>query len=229
MEAARKLQLKENYDYLTKDVAYEKLIAVSKYHPFSDVLALHEVGHSHFGESRVQDLKNKALQAVEHNVADIKWHFIGHLQSNKVKDLFKIHNLFAIHSVDSTKLLDEMKKREHLLGSDVSIFLQINTSGEEEKSGLSSKQDILEIVEYFIALGFVKIKLLGLMTIGKVRTDCFEQDAKKSFLQLASYKQSLDQTYALDLKLSMGMSADFKWALEHGADFVRVGSAIFKT
>lgn len=224
----RKIKLNESYQALLRKVEKDKLIAVSKYSPFADIKYLYDFGHRVFGESRLQDLQAKSALAREHRLNDISWHFIGHLQSKKVKDLFKIEKLTAIHSVDSKKLLDEMKKRESCLEHDIDIFLQINTSGEQEKSGVFTTSDAIELVEHFNKLSFFRIKLAGLMTIGKIRTDNFEKEAKKCFSMLSSCKAEIDGRFGLELKLSMGMSSDFLWALESGSDYVRVGSLIFK-
>ncbi len=222
----RKEQLKVNYQKILTQVKPQQLVAVSKYYPYGDIAILYSLGHRIFGESRVQDLKVKDEQAVADGF-ELEWHFIGHLQRNKVKDLFKIKKLSAIHSIDSIKLLDELKKRENLLSRSIGIFLQVNTSGEEQKSGVVGLSALQELVDYFCHLNFTKVRLQGLMTIGKIRTDNFEADSKACFQQLVDLRDQLKLSQNTRLELSMGMSADYLWALEFGSDWIRVGSAIF--
>jgi uncharacterized pyridoxal phosphate-containing UPF0001 family protein len=132
-----------------------------------------------------------------------------------------------VHSVDSKKILDEFKKREQLLRGPLRFFIQVNTSGEEQKSGVVSYDDCLELYNHYQELSFEKISFAGLMTIGKIRTENFEQDAKRSFAQLVGYQKKLLSS-TQKCQLSMGMSADYQWALEAGSDWVRIGSALFR-
>jgi len=223
----RNLQLKKTYNSFIEQSGKDPLIAVSKYYPFSDIQVVYDLGQRVFAESRVQDLKIKSAQAIEYGLNEIAWHFIGHLQSNKVKDLLKVKQLRAIHSIDSIKLLDELKKRESLLSDPIDIFLQINTSGESEKSGLVTVEDISLFIDHYKKLNFSMLNLAGLMTIGKVRTSNFEEDAKSCFSYLCELQKTLETRLGKELKLSMGMSSDYKWALEMGSDYIRVGSLIF--
>lgn len=194
------------------------LIAVSKTKPKSDIELLHSLGHKDFGENKVQELEEKAI-ALE--ALDINWHFIGNLQSNKVSKLLNVPNLKMIHSVSSLKLATEISKRAD---RHIKIFLQINTSGEDQKGGFETSE-IEEINEAAHAISRnSNLEFYGLMTIGSIRTDDFEKSARESFQLLKTIRDKLNRP---DLKLSMGMSADYKIALEEGADFIRVGSTIF--
>lgn len=222
----RKSQLSNNYQRVISKVPRDKLVAVSKYHTFEDVQVLYELGHRDFGESRVQDLKEKALLAKQSGLDEIHWHFIGHLQSKKTKELFSIENLYALHSVDSIKLAEQVLTRAHLLTQPLHLFIQVNSSGESEKSGTNNFTQTEEVFQTLFQKN-ESLLIEGLMTIGKVRTDQFEKDAKACFALLSDYKHQLEKKYNHSLKLSMGMSADYQWALEYGSDFVRVGSAIF--
>eukprot|EP00484_Ammonia_sp_Unknown_P000289 CAMPEP_0197023428 /NCGR_PEP_ID=MMETSP1384-20130603/4121_1 /TAXON_ID=29189 /ORGANISM="Ammonia sp." /LENGTH=170 /DNA_ID=CAMNT_0042451631 /DNA_START=8 /DNA_END=516 /DNA_ORIENTATION=- len=140
-----------------------RIVAVSKLKPSALIKELYDAGHRHFGENYVQELSKKASELP----ADIQWHFIGHLQTNKCKDILKIPNIALIETVDSQKLANELNKRcsEHY--DSLNIMLQINTTGEAQKSGLSAENtaDIMALVEHVIS-HCPKLKIVGLMTIG---------------------------------------------------------------
>jgi pyridoxal phosphate enzyme (YggS family) len=205
-----------------------QLIAVTKYSPIEDVVLAYEANHFDFGENKVQDLKEKALVFTNQNLLKVRWHFIGHLQSNKAKDLLKIPNLYAIHSVDSIKLLQELIKHQSLLQSNkVKIFLQVNTSNEEEKSGFENQEELEAAV--MLLMNQSRLEFFGLMTMGTIRTENFEGEARRCFLELKKIKMEIEKKFHLShLNLSMGMSQDYLVAVESGSDFVRIGSAIFK-
>jgi pyridoxal phosphate enzyme (YggS family) len=206
------------------------LVAVTKYSPLEDVLMAFEAGVADFGENRTTDLLEKSLAFHEKNLENVRWHFIGHLQSNKVKELYKVPNLWAVHSVDSMRLLEEMFKREgEFRGPELKIFLQVKTTEEAEKAGFESLEELAEAVVLLNSKKDSKLKFHGLMTMGSIRTENFEVDARKSFQALKKVRDSLSDKYHLrDLKLSMGMSQDYQIALQEGADYIRVGSLIFK-
>lgn len=192
------------------------LIAVSKTKPISMILEATRVGHVHFGENKVQDLCDKATELKDEN---IKWHFIGHLQSNKINQLLKCPNLLSIHSIDSIKLLDKLlsKKTDKI----IELFVQVNTSNETEKGGFEADFDFTQLISRINEHENFNFK--GFMTIGKIRTDDFEKDARASFEILNDLKLK----YGEHLELSMGMSSDYKIALEYNTNWIRVGSAIF--
>ncbi len=198
-----------------------KLLAVSKYQTLESIRGLYELGHRDFAENKVQELELKAKKLID---LGIRWHFIGKLQSNKVNKLLSIPNLVSIQSIDSLSLLKKILSKD--TDSQIGLFLQVNTSGEKEKTGLENNDEIFRAIE-MIKLSS-KFYFQGLMTIGPIRTEDFEQGARTSFKKLSSLKQDILQSYPdQELELSMGMSADFPLAMEYGTDWVRVGSAIF--
>ncbi|MBY0413442.1 MAG: YggS family pyridoxal phosphate-dependent enzyme [Bdellovibrionales bacterium] len=206
------------------------LIAVTKYSPIEDVELAYKLGQFDFGENRVPDLKAKADVFLLKNLNNVRWHFIGNLQTNKVKELVKIPNLWAIHSVDSIHLLEELLKRENeIVSESINVFFQVKTSHEEEKSGFESMEELKEALELLNSRKNSKLKLYGLMTMGAIRTTDIKGAAIASFKELKTIRDLLTKKYNLpELKLSMGMSGDYKEALEVGADYIRVGSLIFK-
>lgn len=194
-----------------------KLLCVSKNQSLASIEELYNLGQRDFGENKVQELALKA-QSLTH-LTEIRWHFIGHLQSNKINQLLEINNLFFIHSLDRMSLLEKILTKKPV--NTVSLFVQINTSGEKEKGGFETWEQASK------AVAMIKksdsFNLAGLMTMGKIRTDDFVKDAHMSFKTL----QEMRDIHLPDTELSMGMSNDFEIALEYGANWVRVGSKIF--
>ncbi|ODQ82806.1 hypothetical protein BABINDRAFT_159308 [Babjeviella inositovora NRRL Y-12698] len=190
-------------------------------------MALYDHGVRHFGENYVQELLEKSAALPK----DIQWHFIGSLQTNKCKDLAgKVHNLFALETLDSLK---KAKKLEEFRSENefpkISIFLQINTSGEENKSGfdpVNGYAEILEVAQYIQSCS--KLQLRGLMTIGSVLQSKSGEE-NLDFRALVALSKKLEAALGLGeaLELSMGMSSDFEEAIRQGATNVRVGSDIF--
>jgi uncharacterized pyridoxal phosphate-containing UPF0001 family protein len=126
-----KTQIAKNLSALKKEIKGAHLVAVTKYSPVEDLMIAYEAHQYDFGENRVQDLQEKAAVFHEKELNKVKWHFIGHLQTNKVRDLLKIPHLYAIHSVDSLRLLEELIKRESdFIGPELKLFFQVNTSHE---------------------------------------------------------------------------------------------------
>jgi len=213
---------------LKMELGAATLIAVSKYTDNESVLAAYSAGQRAFGESRVQDLVTRAQEIAASGVRDISWHFIGHLQKNKVSKLLGVDGLDYIHSVDSHLLLQELIKRQDLIKQkSINLLFQVKTSLEQEKFGVTDLSELYEMVETIKTVS-TKFKLVGLMTLGQIRTNNFEDDARKSFLELKDLARSLENRFALEqLELSMGMSQDYKIALECGANYVRIGGALF--
>jgi pyridoxal phosphate enzyme (YggS family) len=205
------------------------VVAVTKYSPIEDIDISYSLGHKAFGENRVLDLQEKSDYFIDKGIEDIDWHFIGNLQSKKVNRLLKISGLRYIHSVDSLSLLETiLKKEEQFRGEKLGLFLQINTSEEEEKSGFLNYDSVAGAVNLFLEATDSKFYLCGLMTMGKIRTDDQKRDARVSFQKLKAMKVQLEDDFGLDdLKLSMGMSSDFELAVEEGTDFIRVGSTLY--
>jgi pyridoxal phosphate enzyme (YggS family) len=222
------MSIKESIDKLNNTIAPFKgasLLAVSKTKPASDIQTAYECNQRDFGENKVQELLDKSLELKE-SCPDIKWHFIGGLQSNKINMLLKTENLVSIHSIDSIKLLNKLISKN--IDKNIGIFLQVNTSREQEKGGfaISNKEEIFEAVK--LLREQTHFFLQGLMTIGKIRTENFEEDAIICFQELADLKSDICKSFDLEtLELSMGMSSDYPMALKLGTNWVRIGSNIF--
>ncbi len=225
-----KARITKNISDLKSETKGAQLVAVTKYSSLEEVVIAYHAGVHDLGENRTSDLIEKSQSFVQSGLNEVRWHFIGHLQSNKVRELLRTPNLYAIHSVDSLRLLEELYRRENdFKDHNLKIFLQVKTSGEEEKSGFESTEELFEAVALMLSKKDSKLKLFGLMTMGAIRTDNFEVDARKCFQTLKFIRQKLhDRFHLKDLKLSMGMSQDYQIALSEGADFIRVGSKIFK-
>jgi pyridoxal phosphate enzyme (YggS family) len=206
------------------------LVAVSKTRPVDDILHAYQAGIRDFGENRVEELESKASALHEMGIDDINWHFIGKLQSKKIGRLLNIEALKAIHSVDSLSLLQKLidaDKRGKAKCRDVDLFIQVNTSGETEKSGFVDWDDLASAVN-LLASEKPPFTLRGLMTMSKMRTETFTDDALKCFNQLQRIRDKLVEDFAIEgLKLSMGMSNDYEIALNVGTDYIRLGSVLF--
>ena len=202
-----------------------KLVAVSKTKPVEDIFELYDLGHRDFGENYVQELVEKHL-LLPH---DIHWHFIGHLQSNKVKYIAPFVHL--IHGVDSFKLLVEINKQGMKYHRVIECLLQVHIAQEETKFGLNEKEldELMEDLQKLNGtdqLRFVKITgLMGMASFTEV-----EDKIRNEFKYLSSLfdKYSKVRTTNVELKhISMGMSADYKIAMEEGSNMVHIGSLIF--
>ncbi len=195
------------------------LVAVSKTKPIEDIKRIYDQGQKLFGENRVDELVTKATALPE----DIHWHFIGTLQTKKVKHL--IPHCTLIHSVDSIKLVEEIQKRSLQHNVVTSILLQIKIAKEEAKQGLN-EADLKQLIGAFEAGLYPNVKCKGLMGMATFTSDQTILISEFTFL-----KSWFDQISTYDLSsfdtLSMGMSGDYKLAIEHGSTMVRVGSLIF--
>ncbi|HPI37245.1 MAG TPA: YggS family pyridoxal phosphate-dependent enzyme [Ignavibacteriaceae bacterium] len=193
------------------------LIAVSKNHKVNEIASAYELGVHNFGENRAQELKEKASLLK----LDFTWHFIGHLQTNKVK--YVMQSAGFIHSIDSVKLAAEVNKHAANLSKRINILLEIKTSSEATKYGLEDENEIIKVAEYCKESG--NLNLVGLMTIAPFTDD--EKKVRYSFVQLRKLRDSLNyRGFGLN-ELSMGMTNDYKIAIEEGATMLRIGSAIF--
>ena len=224
----RATQLKEAYLVIANQVKQADpsgkvtLVAVLKLKPASDIQALYDAGVRHFGENYPNELVDKAQQLPQ----DIKWHFIGALQLGNVNTLVKkIPNLYAIETVD---LLKKAKKASALRqGQDkINVFLQYNTSGEEQKAGFTLVDEVVECVKWLQSDENTSLELKGLMTIGLFEQSVLGEE-NKAFATLVDVKKQVDSLCGTDLDLSMGMSHDFVQAIAQGSTNVRVGSLIF--
>ena len=194
-----------------KPVKPVNIIAVSKTFTLDYIKPLIDYGHLHFGENKVQEAVAKwALQKKTNN--KLKLHMIGKLQSNKAKDAVKLFDY--IHSVDNQKLADALSRHQRNLNKNLNYFIQVNIGNEIQKSGIPAN----ELDGFFnYCVNEINLKIIGLMVIPPNN-----QNASKYFKSMNELNKSL----ALE-NLSMGMSADFIDAVEHGSNFVRVGSSIF--
>lgn len=196
------------------------LVAVSKFKSIPEIMEAYMAGHRDFGENRVQELNEKASQLPK----DIRWHMIGHLQTNKVKYIAPF--IYLIHSVDSEKLLAEIQKQANKNQRIIDILLQVHIAKEETKFGLD-EEECHQLSEKIAKLHYPNIRLRGLMGMA-TNTDDFSI-VKDEFQQLKHLFLTLSQRFpdlALDI-LSMGMSNDYPIAIQCGSTMVRIGSAVF--
>jgi pyridoxal phosphate enzyme (YggS family) len=197
-----------------------KLLGATKTKPPEVLRWAYELGLRVFGENRVQEFLQKweALRDL-----DIEWHFIGRLQSNKVK--YIIDKVVLIHSVDRPSLVDELQKRATKKGIDkVNVLLEVNVGGEETKGGIEPEK-APELLEYILK-NAPNLEVVGLMTIPPYREN--PEDVRPYFRELRELRNRLEEQFGLKLpELSMGMSHDYEVAIEEGATIVRIGSAIF--
>jgi len=194
-----------------------KLVAATKQVPPELIIEAVNAGLTDIGENRVQEAASKfdALKGY-----DIKWHMIGHLQTNKVKPALDIFSV--IQSVDSERLADEISKRAQ---RPVEVFIEVNTSGEESKHGVAP-EGALALAKH--AASLPNIELAGLMTVGPLTEDAAL--ARKSFRTLKELFNAIKVLNLPSVKLkylSMGMSGDFELAIEEGSNLVRIGRALF--
>ena len=222
--------LKDNFDSVEKKVTEAckragrdrsevTLIAVSKTKPVDMLREVYDAGARDFGENKVQEICEKYDQLP----SDIKWHMIGHLQRNKVRQV--IDKAAMIHSVDSYRLAQEISVQAQKKGLTIPILIEVNIAGEESKFGISA-EDTIQLVEEISMLP--NLKIMGLMTIAP-----YVVDAEENRLYFRQIKQlSVDiknkniDNVTMDV-LSMGMTGDYEVAIEEGATMVRVGTGIF--
>ncbi|CAN5417640.1 YggS family pyridoxal phosphate-dependent enzyme [soil metagenome] len=194
-----------------------KLIAVSKNFPAEQIDFLNKSGQIEFGENKVQELSSKAAVLTADR---INWHLIGHLQSNKVKEAVETASM--IQSVDSLKIAASIQQHSEKLGRSTDILIQVNTSGEEQKSGCIPGE-AFKLCENICE--FPNLNLKGLMTIGKFTEN--EIVIRENFRLLRNIFDSVSISLKKLDFLSMGMTSDFEIAIEEGSNMLRIGSAIF--
>ncbi|MDA8326722.1 MAG: YggS family pyridoxal phosphate-dependent enzyme [Nitrospiraceae bacterium] len=202
------------------------LVAVSKTVPPALIKAAHEAGLSDFGENRVQEAaaKMRALSgpAESGGAADIKWHFIGHLQTNKARAAIEM-GFELIHTIDSIKLLNILEEQAEKAGKSQRALVEVKLSEEPSKHGVQSEEGFYELLRASRKMGHIKIE--GLMGMPPYFTDA--RKARPYFARLGALRQKAeDEGFHLP-HLSMGMSHDFEVAIEEGATLVRIGTAIF--
>lgn len=218
-------QVKENIKKAAakadRDFNEVKLLAVSKNQNLDDIKIFNEAGVRFFGENRVQELEEKDEKLKKENIK-LDWHFIGHLQRNKVKYLMRMDNCQMIESIDSLRLAKEVNKRAAKNDRIIPVLVEINAAGDENKFGITPDK-----AESFLKkiINFDNLKIEGLMTVLPYLDDSkklrnYFKEMKKLFDQLSKNVIQLNE-------LSMGMTNDYQIAVEEGATIVRVGTALF--
>ena len=188
------------------------LVAVSKSKGIEEIMGLYERGHRDFGENRAQEMEAKAAELP----ADIRWHYVGALQSNKVRNVRS--NTFLLHSMDRRSLANAWLKGQ---GLPPPVLVQVNVGEESQKSG-GNPDDVGDSLEWMAALG---LDVRGLMAIPPIPES--PEDSRSHFRQLRSLRDRLQGRFPDVGELSMGMTDDFEVAIEEGASIIRVGRAIF--
>lgn len=204
-----------------------KLVAVSKFHPLGSIIEAVDAGQTVFGESRPQELEKKVkeLEAMP-GAPEIKWHFIGHLQTNKLKMVLPYVDM--VESVDSLHLLQDIDKWGKDNGKVINVLLEMHVAAEESKQGFVEEELLDILLRQADTHPFRNVRICGLM--GMATNTDNEEDVRADFGRIADYFE-----YLRDLcpeltdftELSIGMSGDWKIAVEYGATIVRIGTAIF--
>jgi PLP dependent protein len=211
---------RENFESITKELnGRATLIAVSKTKPIEDIQALYELGQRDFGENYVQELVEKHALLPP----DIRWHFIGHLQSNKVKYIAPFVHL--VHGVDSDKLLQEINKQAVKAGRNIQVLLQAYIAREESKFGMN-EEELQQAITLVPSLSHVKV--CGLMGMASFSNDMtIVRNEFRSLKKLFNQYSQNNNDHCTMQWLSMGMSADYAIAIEEGSNMVRIGSLLF--
>lgn len=247
---------RRNPDLIASNHQVPRLVAVSKLHPISAIVEAYEYGQRYFGENYIQELEEKSNSIeIIRCCPNIKFHFTGHLQANKVNKLLKIRNLYMVETIDSAKLADLInralnqqknseaassdaeqpgaineplnKQTDDRLAERLKVLIQVNTSGEEQKHGISP-DDAPNLADHIVN-HCRWLHLAGLMTIGKLG-GWGDIRPNQDFIRLYQIRDIISQRLQIDpksLELSMGMSDDFEEAVTYGSTNVRIGSAIF--
>jgi len=200
-----------------RDLSSLRIIAISKTNPVKKIFEAINTGLTDFGENKALEFRDKS-EIIKQNVI---WHFIGHLQTNKVK--YIINKVDFIHSVESFKLAKEINKHARQINKIQNIFLEVNTSEEDSKFGLGNYDEIYELTSKCEELQ--NIKIIGLMTMASFTNN--ENILRSSFEKLRELRDKINNKYIFIKELSMGMSNDYQIAIEEGATMLRIGTAIF--
>lgn len=213
------MNIRENLKELKQEIPEDiTLVVVTKTHPVSDIKEVYNTGHRIFGENRVQEMVDKYKELPQ----DIEWHMIGHLQTNKVKDIAPFVSL--IHGVDRMKLLKEINKRAKKENRVIECLLQLKIAKEESKFGMDveNMNNLLTSEDY---ANMDNVKIVGLMGMATFT------ESKKQINEEFKFLKKIYDTFAKthsELKiLSMGMSGDYKIALQNGTNMLRIGSKVF--
>jgi len=199
-----------------------KLIAVSKFNPVEAIKEAYDAGQKTFGESRMQELNSKQPQLP----GDIEWHFIGHLQTNKIKAI--VPYIHTIQSIDSWKVLSEINKQATTVGRTINCLLEIYIAEEDTKYGLSF-EECRNLLDENNWEELTHIRIIGVMGMATYTDN--EDQIRKEFRSLKNFFDDLKKEYFSGKdyfkEISMGMSHDYKIAIEEGSTMVRIGSSIF--
>ena len=201
------------------------MVCVSKFHPAEAIMEAYNAGERDFGESRVQEL----LPKYEALPKDIRWHFIGHLQTNKVRQIVPFVHM--IHSVDSVRLLETINREAEKIQRKVRVLLEVHVAKEETKSGFSPEElEQLRIKNFELSDCFPWVEVCGIMGMA-TNTDNVEEWRRcfREIKSLAAHLSPITNSVASDTRpqISMGMSDDYLIAIEEGSTMVRIGSSIF--
>ena len=207
--------LKERLDNVLQNVKIEKIVAATKYADSNMMRDLYNLGVKNFGENRVEAFSIKYEELKDLNIT---WHFIGTLQTKKVKDV--INKIEYLHSLDRITLADEIEKRRNDV---LKCFIEVNISNEDSKQGMKI-DDVLDFANKI--KDYKKIQVIGLMGMAENTDDEFIID--KEFKLLSNLRDEVKRIIPSCEKLSMGMSGDYLIALKNGSDYVRLGSILFK-
>ena len=210
-----KKRIKEIRDSINKNV---ELVAVSKTKSNKEILEAYNAGQKVFGENKIQEMTKK----YEELPKDIKWHMVGHVQSNKIKYMAPYVEL--VHGIDSLKSIKILNKEAKKNNRIIKCLLQLKISDEFTKFGLSEKE-IESILDSINILGLKNISVVGIMTIGSFTNNM--SIVVKEFDMTKKIFDNLKRTFPNLKTLSMGMSSDYKTAINHGSNMIRVGSLIF--
>jgi len=222
------VSIAENHDRVRERIAHAaskdgrstndvELVVITKTHPVEKVREAIDAGQTLFGESRVQEARAKIPELP----SNVRWHFVGHLQKNKVRHALPLFEM--IHSVDSLALAQDMNRIAQEEGLHPRLLLEVNVAGEWSKFGFAPDK-LREQMEALLALP--RLSILGLMTIPPLAEEA--EASREYFVQLREVRDHLQTEFRVDLAhLSMGMTQDFPIAVEEGATLVRVGTAIF--
>ena len=211
------LKIRRSVERVGRDPNEIRLVAVGKGHPPESIVEAYELGLRDFGENRAQELKEKVEKLKD---LDITWHFIGRIQTNKVKLFVPIVDY--VHSVWREKEIVEIDKRARSIGKRIKVFIEVNISGEETKAGVKPEnlKNLLNFAERF-----ENVEIIGLMTMAPYVED--PEEVRWVFRKLRLIRDDLRESFPNLKELSMGMSNDFEVAIEEGATFLRIGTAIF--
>ena len=210
----------DNYRQIHQELGDKvQLVAVSKLKSVQEINALYDLGHRDFGENYVQELLEKQARLP----ADIRWHFIGHLQINKAK--YIVPFIYLIQGVDSINLLKEINKQAKKAGRIVNVLLQVHIAEEESKYGLN-EEELNQVMNHLADFQHIRVK--GLMGMASFSDDISKVKNEFRYLKWLYDRIRSAATDAHDLQLlSMGMSGDYRLAIEEGSNMVRIGSLLF--